>query len=349
MIFKFEKSILLLVVIVLFFSCKAQENQAIGEIANQLDDEIWQIFQDTKSNYWFGSNEAGVYHLNGKVLRQYSTEDGLIDNTIRGIQEDQNGNVFIETPLGVSRFDGENFTSLEIVNGQANDWKLLEEDLWFNCNANAKDVYRYDGSKLIELKLPRQDLTHTFERFEKPMNYSPYTVFGIDKDKEGNIWFGTILAGAFRFDGERFLWVGEKELSRLEDGREPGVRSMLEDKNGFMWLSNFMSKYKIKPGSVPVFEKELAAENAKELLGDRIGYFNSGLTANDGNLWMTTYGGGVWKYDGEKLFNYPIEKAGETVYLMSIYEDRKGVLWLATQNDGAYKYDGEKFVKFELQ
>lgn len=346
---KFEKSILLLLVISLFFSCKAQENQALGEIVKQLDNEIWNIFQDTKDHFWFGSNESGVYRFNGKILQQYSTEDGLIDNTIRGIQEDQYGNIFIETPLGVSRFDGKSFTNLEVVDGERDDWKLVETDLWFNCNANAKDVYRYDGFKLIELKLPKQDLSKTFERFEKAMNYSPYTVFGIDKDKEGNIWFGTILAGAFRFDGERFIWVGEKELSRLDDGREPGVRSMLEDKNGYMWLSNFISKYKIKPQGSPAYEKITTTENAATLVGDRIGYFNSGLIDREGNLWMTTYGGGVWKYEGGKLFNFPIQKDGNTVYLMSIYEDRQGVLWLGTQNDGAYKYDGEKFIKFKIK
>ncbi len=347
MIFKFE-NFFLLILLISVWACKAHKNQATGEVVENLNENIWKIYQDTKGDYWFGSNGNGVYHLSGKTLKQYSTHDGLIDNTIRGIQEDQEGNIFIESPVGVCKYDGKTFTRLELTEVDGNKWALTEKDLWFNCNGNAENVYRYDGVNLYELKLPIQDLSHTFERFEKPMNYSPYTVFGINKDKAGNMWFGTVLAGAFRFDGKKFLWVGDKELSRLKDGREPGVRSMLEDKNGYMWLSNFISKYKIIPDDNPAYEKESTVANLEELLDGRIAYFNSGLTDKEGNLWMTTYGGGVWKYDGENLFNYPITHNGETVLLMSIYQDRQDTLWLGTQNFGVFKFDGGTFKKFEV-
>ena len=63
---------------------------------------------------------------------------------------------------------------------------------------------------------------------------NPYSVFRVDKEKEGNIWFGTFVAGAFRYDGNI----------------APGVRSMIQDKNGYFWLSNFKSKYKIEPNTL---------------------------------------------------------------------------------------------------
>ena len=58
-------------------------------------------------------------------------------------------------------------------------------------------------------------------------NNSPYAIYGLNKDKDGNIWFGTVTAGVFRYDGTSFLWIAEKELSTLPDGRVLGVRSIL--------------------------------------------------------------------------------------------------------------------------
>ena len=66
-----------------------------------------------------------------------------------------------------------------------------------------------------------------------------------------------------------------------------------------------------------------------------------------GNLWMTTYTGGVWKYDGNKLRNFPIKDGKTEVLLISIYQDNKGVLWLGRDNAGVYKFNGESFEKFE--
>jgi len=345
--------------VILFFfgfalqiSCNGQDSKKGKVLGNKVDylyDEIWDVFQDHDGNYWFGSNGDGVFVYDGESLIQYKEEDGLMDNSIRGFQSDGR-HIFVETPRGVSKYDGERFVSLELEKSSEGGWGLQETDLWFNCNGNA--LYRYDGEKLYELFLPLKDLREAFGRDVygvgfSGMNNSPYAVYGINKDESGNMWFGTITAGAYRYDGKSFLWVAEQELSTLPDGRVPGVRSILEDKDGYLWLSNFISKYKIiEEGDSAVYEKLEGMDMSSSLFEDRIGYFNSGLRDKDGNLWMTTFGGGVWKYDGEELFNYPIMDGEEEALLVSIYMDNNGVLWLGTNNVGVYRHNGEDFEKF---
>lgn len=351
------KTFLLIIISSTFISCKGQEKTEpkitetksfeFGKTVSNLDNRIWAVFQDSRDNYWFGSNGKGLYHFDGKILRLITSDDGLINNTIRGIQEDNKGNIFIETPKGISKFTGENFTALKVIVSENNQWKLEPNDLWFNCNGNANNIYRYDGENLYELQLPQKDIKNIFGINENEISYSPYSVYGIDKDKKGNVWFGTVLAGAFRFDGKSFLWIGEKELSRLENGQEPGVRSILEDKNGDIWLSNFKNKYKIESNSKDDYKKLKAAELSEEIIKEKLLYFNSGLTATNGDLWMTTYGGGVWNYDGKTLSNYELNNGEEDVLLISIFQDNYGTLWLGTDNDGVYKYNGETFKKFE--
>lgn len=219
--------------------------------------------------------------------------------------------------------------------------------MWFGY---INELYRFDGKSLYELELPRKDLQKAFGiEPSQGNNNSPYAVFGVNKDKAGNVWFGTESAGAFRFDGEAFLWFGEKELSTLPDGRVPGVRSMIQDMDGNYWLSNFYSKYRIAPDLRNGYEKMKAVDLPEEIVKDKILYFNAGITDEKGNLWMTTYGGGVWKYDGKTLSNFEINNGEEEVLLISIYQDIMGTIWLGTDNDGVYRRIGNNFKKFEAK
>lgn len=312
----------------------------------KLDDQIWAIFQAQNGHFWFGSNGRGLYRYDGKKVTQFTTKDGLVDNQVRGIQEDNKGLLYIETPTGVSRYDGTEFTTLPIIKSKHNQWQLESDDLWFNCNGNAQHIYRCDGQNLYELQLPQKDLQVALGIDTNAMSYSPYTVFGVDKDKKGNLWLGTVLAGAFRFDGTSFLWIGEKELSRLEDGREPGVRSILEDRKGNIWLSNFITQYRIEPNS-KAYEKRKVAVVSPEIAKDKVLYFNSGLAAQNGDLWMITYGGGIWKYDGKTISNKELNNGKEDLLLICIYQDKSGTIWLGTNNDGVYRQNGANFEKFE--
>ncbi len=222
------KLILLLSILATFLSCKGQDNaenketqnnsNSIGKLVSELDNQIWVIYQDQKENYWFGSNGKGVFYFDGENLKQITTKDGLVDNQIRGIQGDNLGNIFIETPEGISKYDGKEFTTLLPIASSSNEWKLEPNDLWFGYNAN--DLYRYDGKSLYELQLPRKDLKKAFGMDTEGVpfgsnNNSPYTVYGVDKDKEGNVWFGTVTAGAFQYDGNSFLWIAEKSYQRF--------------------------------------------------------------------------------------------------------------------------------------
>lgn len=356
------KIFLLIFVSTNFISCNGQvkseykqtetKTLEIGNTASELDNKIWKIFQDSKGKYWFGSNGKGVYCLDGNMLILFTTIDGLVDNSIRGIQEDINGNIYVETPEGISKFDGKKFTTLKPIKSSYNQWKLNPTDLWFGYNAN--DLYRYDGDSLFELNLPRKDLKKAFGIETegvpfKGLNNTPYAVFGVNKDKSGNMWFGTATAGSFRYDGNSFLWFGEKELSTLPDGRVPGVRSMIQDKNGYFWLSNFYSKYKINPALPNGYEKLKAVDLPLEITKDKILYFNGGIADEEGNLWMTTYGGGVWKYDGKILTNLEVKKGTENVLLVSVYQDNKGTIWLGTDNDGVYIQNRNSFEKYALK
>ncbi|MBK7305428.1 MAG: hypothetical protein IPI90_19800 [Saprospiraceae bacterium] len=232
--------ILFLTLLTLFTSCNGQKT--IGKSVNKLSKHLWYIFQDTKNNYWFSSNGEGVYRYDGKTIVNFTTKDGLANDTIRQIQEDKFGNIFISTFDGINKFDGKTFTTLQPI--KSKEWKLEENDLWFNILGKKHEgAYRYDGKYLYNLEFPKHYLHD--EIYPRIINsfFSPYEVYSIYKDRKGAMWFGTSVFGACRFDGQTVKWMYEDDLTYVPNGGTFGIRSIFEDKEGSFWICNTWHKY----------------------------------------------------------------------------------------------------------
>ena len=80
--------------------------------------------------------------------------------------------------------------------------------------------------------------------------------------------------------------------------------------------------------------------------GEEYIYYSHILDDDKGNIWLTTWDEGVYKYDGKTITNYPVKKGTEIVNVVSMYKDNQGFLWLGTTENGVYKYNGKTFVRF---
>lgn len=351
--------------VITFFSCTGQTNanrffgadkaKTIGTTVTALDETIFIIYQDKKGDYWFGSNGKGVFRYDGKNIQQLTKEDGLVSNHIRGIQEDKFANIYFDTPLGVSKFNGTQFSTLTPINSSSNDWQLAPDDLWFKGNGDTNGPYRYDGNTLFHLPFPDYNVAEAFGIAVEDTAYSPFGVYSIYKDTKGHIWFGTLSAGVFRYDGQSILWIAEQELTVLADGRVPGVRSIIEDKEGHFWLGNILSRYHIPQQAFSplaanrmTYDKLIGIEPIEGQERLVFPYYMSAVTDDvTKDLWMVTYDAGVWRYDGVEHRQYPIKDGKTDVLLFSIYKDKQGTLWLGTHNAGVFKFNGHQFERFK--
>ena len=182
------------------------------------------------------------------------------------------------------------------------------------------------------------------------------------QDKSGNLWFGTV-GGVSKYDGKSFTHFTEKEgLSNN------AVWSMLEDKSGNLWFGtdDGVSKYDGK--SFTHFTKKEGISNNSVL---------SMLEDKSGNLWFGKDGGGISKYDGNRVeaieaaekrgevipqrtqqdlkrengklvksFTHFTEKEGLSNNAVSMLEDKSGNLWFGMYDGGVSKYDGKSFTHF---
>jgi len=82
---------------------------------------IWGITEDENGNLWLGTTETGIYMLETKTGRvfNYTTKDGLVDNITSSLVADRQGNLWISTVDGLSKFEIKNkrFTNYKEEDG----------------------------------------------------------------------------------------------------------------------------------------------------------------------------------------------------------------------------------------
>ncbi len=67
------------------------------------------ILCDKSDNVWIGTSDGICVYGNGGICRNISTEDGLSNNSISGLLQDNGGNIWCSTRLGLNRIDTETF------------------------------------------------------------------------------------------------------------------------------------------------------------------------------------------------------------------------------------------------
>ncbi|WP_167619256.1 ligand-binding sensor domain-containing protein [Maribellus sediminis] len=307
------------------------------------------IFQDSKGNYWLGSHEEGVNRFNWKAFEYFTTSEGLSDNQIRSIQEDNNGTIWFGTASGVSSYDARLTEGHKITNHtlfvnefSPNNRIKTANDLWFNAGNNA-GLYRYDGQKINYLAFP------------EPENANPdnrYYPTSIAEGKNDMLWIGTYPA-VFGFNGHQFAEViTDETLGLNEETGHLHVRSVFEDSKGRLWIGNngigvllkaedsiinFSEQYNlIHPASI--------RSGAKSPAGTLEHVFAIEEDA-DGNIWFGDRDTGAWKYDGTTMTNYVIDKKLKSQMIWSIYTDNDNNLLLGMAEGGVYRFNGKSFDK----
>jgi ligand-binding sensor domain-containing protein len=332
---------------------KPTEPLVTGDTVRELSNNIMVIFQDKKNNFWFGSWQDGLYKYDGKSIIHFTTKHGFPSNRVEEIKEDEKGNIYFNTSKGILKYNGYSFTILKETIGDIENWDLSLNDIWFKNFTEAKSVYRYDGAILHRLKLPKIRIGEDWIQ-KNPTSPNPYSIYCTYKDSKGNIWFGTAVLGAFRYDGSKFDWITESDVNELHYGPSNGVRSIVEDKDGYFW---FNTEYKYD-----IYNKSNSTKSVKEstqfydriksigcLDGKKDGDLKEYLSIirdNNNSLWIVTYLNGAWKVDGENLTHYPIEVDGKSIPIFYVFKDNQGGIWIGTHENGVFRFNGQTFVEF---
>ena len=154
---------------------------------------------------------AGLYRYDGKTYTNFTTKDGLVDNTILSMMQDSDNNIWFGG-MGVTKYDGKTFTTFAKEDGFTDsDVNSISESpdgtLWFGTRGA---LFHYDGK--------------TFVNFTEKhgLNFPGYvpTVIG----RKGHLWFGG-ENGVYHYDGKKVRHVF----------KQPSY-SLFEELHGNIWF-----------------------------------------------------------------------------------------------------------------
>ena len=302
----------------------------------QSDSMIRSIFEDSKGDFWFGRDHAGLTRFDGESITHFNMKDGLSDNQIRTIQEDQDGNIWFATGNGLTKYDGEKFTihtsndSLTSNIKLDNQWQKGINDLWFNGELEG-GIYRYNGENISVLKFPF--LAHDHKSFS-----ITGTVTGICKGKNNMLWMSN-YAGVIGYNGESFTFINER-------GFNYHVRSIFEDSKGNLWIGNNGIGVLLYDGNSTITFTDLNRQNGGVLsLEGTPNHVFAIAEDSDGNIWFGDRDTGAWRYDGKTLKSYTLKDGLTSTFVRAIYKDKKGDLWFGLGDGNVCTFNGETFDK----
>ena len=238
--------------------------------------------------------------------------------------EDKDGNIWVGTSSGLSRYDGREFIIFTDKDGLANNSvNCIHQDgdrnIWVGTS---NGLSRYDGRE--------------FANFTDRDGLASNSVNCIHQDRDGNIWIGT-SSGLSQYNSEGFTNFTDKDGLAGND-----IHCIHQDKNGNLWIGtwhNGLSRYDGKT-FVDFTESDGLAGN----------YTHCIHQDKDGNIWIGTHNGlSRFHNDSEEFVNFTDEDGLPGNHIWCINEDRDGNIWIGTLGDGVICYDGSEFINFNTE
>jgi signal transduction histidine kinase/ligand-binding sensor domain-containing protein len=225
------------------------------EEANSLsDDDVWDIFLDESNVLWVATQGGGLSKLD-LISREFyhfrndpDDIDSLSINYINEIYKDRNGIMWIGTNGGgVDRLDEKNEEFIHYRHDPNNPQSLSNNRIWSITEDRTGKLWIGTGGGGISV-LDQE--TGKFLRFQHdpddPNSLGDTDIFSIYEDSRGRIWIGTYGSGLDQYIPE----ANEFVHYRVSDGLPNNVvYGILEDDQGFLWLSTNLGISRFDPES----------------------------------------------------------------------------------------------------
>ena len=321
------------------------------------------MIQDSRGFLWIGT-QHGLSRFDGVTFENFYAGDGMSNDFVRDLCEDEKGNILIATNDGLScyspRGESEAFSVIKETAGKqilavAADGK---GNTWFATESGASKI---TGNNIVSYT----------KKDGLPDDY----VKDILVDKNGAVWMGT-QKGLVCFKENRFITFnttgGDNSLS--ED-----IRAITIDWKGNMWLGTaggllrfregVLTSYSTKDGLFDNYVRTLAADERGGIwIGTNSGvsYYYEGTIANfntkhgllndriyavfedrEGNTWFGT-AMGLSKLNSLRIVNFSKKDGLPNNLVWTIIEDKKGNYWFGTDKGLSY-YAHDTFTNFTTE
>ena len=262
-----------------------------------------------------------------ELLDTITVNNGLVENHIRDIIKDKEGNFLLLSKKGISKLvfetsDNSAPYSLKHYEGL----ELFQDDRYFKLLLDSKNNLWLStmGGGVSNLIL--NDETNKID-----ISYRLYSKTGLPNDDvwymledfEGNLWISVNGAGVAKYRGGTFQSIS------MDDGMANNtVFTIFEDDEGRYWFGTYGGGISIYDPTKAI-DKRLTTLNTKNGLPED--YIYHIHVDSEGNYWMSTRGKGIAKYNGSTFKLYGTNEGMSSNFILGIEEDVHGNIWVGTQ------------------
>lgn len=301
-------------------------------------------FDAKRHCYWIGTE--GALYCADQALQNFSKIAALDGNSVKCLDEDQDGNLYIGTDNGLYRMAMNN--SLEhFVHDSRNEATIPNNIVWSCYVDKWQNVWIGTDHGLSRLS------THTYYRFTSldkiTFSGEGNCLHAILQTRSGDWWMGGTnglihYAEGVRVQGaaseyQNVVWYKQNNPSApLAHNR---VRKIYEDKEGDVWICtdhgiNLYQKSTGKLLNFIVYDKsgKYSTAWAYDILQDQMG-----------RMWMASYQGGVFVLDKQRLLAaISLSSAATATCVADHHFSDKGKSALSGLHIGQLVLDGKGFV-----
>lgn len=327
----------------------ARQYTSKDELANS---NVYDVMHDDKGYLWFAT-ERGVSRFDGYKFTNYLFKDGLNGSIVYGLTSDAKGSVYAGTKNhGVYKLNGTfkqalpehplmsneqiaisgNFLYSLKDNAYVTAYNLKSGEATLVCNdddiqptfitVGGKDTLYIATNKGLYASIKGKKATQVFRHFTESIHSL-------------SIYDNIIYAG-----GEGIVYAINNQnsiiVARLETADK--IKRLLRDNAGDFWCGTFPANklYHITNNSVNDVSKSLGINGTS---------INEIYQDHEGNIWVATYGKGVFCLHHNYCFNYTKFDGLENEYVTAL-QPIGNTLYIGTY-DGLYQLNDQGIKKYK--
>jgi signal transduction histidine kinase/ligand-binding sensor domain-containing protein/CheY-like chemotaxis protein len=273
---------------------------------------IFSICQDRDDNLWIGSGNAGLFRLNHEGSTNYSTVDGLSNEDVISLYEDQQGDLWVGTVSGLEEFRDGIFTTFGKPEGLSDDYlsTIIEGrdgSIWIGTATGGLNRLK-DGKVTV---------------YPASQGFDNEGIAALQETRDGTLWIGK-HTGLTRIKNGKIIGPPPAKGSL-----QSAANTILEDPDGSLWIVAHGLAH-LAGGQYTFYKR------SDGLIDDTVMHV---IRTRDGSLWMAGPSG-LSQFKNGKFTNYPLKN-----WTHLIYEDQEGTLWIGSMN-GLYRFKDHKFTEY---
>jgi len=329
-----------------------------------LDNFVYHIAQDSESRLYFATDKGiSVYDIDKKIFTgQITTSDGLPDNIVKHLIIDDNDLWIAMEDGGICKY---NILTKKV--SLISDWDFGSINSFVSVSEN--EVWVSTKRKGIIKITFAENGNARYSTYGRNTDIADIRTSSIYKDRENNIWIGTLNGLSVRRDNN-IEFLGETDGFNIKDifsfviddlgnfwiASQQGLFTATKDRIGEIKVTqispdknnnySFISLFKDESGNIwagtygyglfiinPVTLDIQNYNSAKGLSNDNIIH----ISGSNDDIWLSTLGGGVTRFKANTMEESRIYTTSDGLtsdYVYSTFTDSKNRTWISTDGGG---------------